>query len=63
MGKTNRTLRLDHDLLEKAKKTLGYGTYTEAIEETLKMAINNKRHELFLKKYQGRLKSFRPLYA
>jgi len=63
MGKKNKTLRLDHDLLERAKKMLGYDTYTEAIEETLKRAINNKRHESFLKKYHGRLKSFRPLYV
>lgn len=61
-NKTNKTLRLDHNLLERAKKTLGYDTYTEAIEETLKTAISNKHHEAVLKKYSGKFKSYRSLY-
>ncbi|MBI2340323.1 MAG: hypothetical protein HYU99_08175 [Deltaproteobacteria bacterium] len=60
--KTNKTLRLDPGLLNQAKKILGYKTYTEAIEDTLKIAINNKRHEDVLAKYTGKLKSYRSFY-
>lgn len=61
--KANKTLRLDSKLLETAKKILGYKTYTQAIEETLRTAINNKKHEIILNKYKGKFKSFRPLYG
>lgn len=60
--KVNKTLRLDPALLNQAKRILGYSTYTKAIEETLKIAIQNKKHSRFLKKYQGKLKGFRSLY-
>jgi hypothetical protein len=60
--KANTTLRLDPTLLKEAKKVLGYGTYTEAIEETLRVAINNKRHHNILEKYSGQLKNYRSFY-
>jgi hypothetical protein len=60
--KSNKTLRLDTALLDEAKKVLGYQTYTETIEQTLKLALNNARHQNILNQYQGKLKSFKSLY-
>ncbi|MBI4411493.1 MAG: hypothetical protein HY541_03300 [Deltaproteobacteria bacterium] len=61
-AKINKTLRLDPNLLNQAKKILGYKTYTEAIEDTLKTAINNRRHGDILNRYAGKLKSYRSFY-
>lgn len=60
--KVNKTLRLNSKLLNEAKKVLGYATDTEAIEETLRIALNNKKHLDLLQKYHGKLKFFKTLY-
>lgn len=60
--KINKTLRLDPVLLDEAKKVLGYHTYTETIEETLRAAINNTRFWRTLERYKGRFKNFKSLY-
>ena len=61
-GKTNRTFRLDSALLREARRVLGYKTYTEAIEETLKTAVNNRKFWQTLNRSRGKFRSFRPLY-
>lgn len=60
--KINKTLRLDPALLDEAKKVLGYHTYTETIEKTLRAAINNTRFWHTLGRYKGKFKNFKSLY-
>ena len=62
MSKANKTLRLDPILLEKARKILGYKTYTKTIEDTLRQAVNNQKFWNALKRSRGKFKSFRSLY-
>ena len=62
-NKVNKTLRFDPELLEKAKKVLGYKTYTQTIEETLKTSLQNKQNLNKMMKYHGQFKTFRSLYT
>ncbi len=47
------TLDLDRELLERAKAVLGVATYTEAIEQSLSLAIEQAELEGLLESVRG----------
>ena len=53
MAKSQITVRLDKDQLERAKKALGAGTVTKTIEQALALAAEKATHDKILRKYSG----------
>ncbi len=53
MAKLQVTVRLDKDQLARARKVLGAGTVTEAIERALALATEKATHDAIIRKYSG----------
>lgn len=53
MAKAQVTVRLDKERLTRAKKLLGAGTVTEAIERALALATEKATHDAIIRKYSG----------
>lgn len=53
MAKSQVTVRLEKQLLARARKALGAKTVTEAIEQALAVATEKATHDSILRKYSG----------
>jgi len=53
MAKSQITVRLDKDQLERAQRALGAGTVTKTIEQALVLAAEKATHDKILRKYSG----------
>mgnify|MGYP005864698223 CR=1 FL=1 len=54
MAKVLISLRVDQDLVEKAKKVLGAKSKTRAIEMALEAVIEMDRHRRLIRRFSGR---------
>jgi Arc/MetJ family transcription regulator len=53
MAKTQVTVRLDENLLVRARKALGTRTATETIEQALALVTEKAAHDGIIRKYSG----------